>query len=655
MWQRLFSNLQQDLKVYLVVIVATTLLRIAFIIFLRRYLEPASGSAEIFQALYYGLRVSLKSAGAVTLACFVFATLPTLVFPKWPAFRLRWAVGSIGIGLISILFQARIPYYEQFRISFNQFIFTGIYDDQAALLATMLTQYHLLERLVTAGVILLIFSLLLKRLLELPVWRPASVVSVRRRWMRRGALVFAVILLTLFSRFSGSLTYAYDVSWENAGKTKDRFLNDAILDEFTALYRAYVLHERLRVSTGLAVDSGRMDEYGQLLAKRPLEGGLVADAFRKQAQGALVPKPQRIFLIIGESYANWPLLPEYEGLGIAEGLKSLIARQDAVYVPAFLPNGMGTIAGINGIVTGFSEVNLYLNYQPQTYQAPYETSLAPQLKRLGYRTTFWYAGAGSWERIKDFALAQGFDDFYASGDLAQNGTNVWGADDRDLYAAVEAGAKNEEPALHVLMTLSNHPPFTADLAAEGFDAEKLKAALPPELSGNKQLIKELGHFWYADRLMTRFIKKMQDEYPDSLFIVLGDHADRLNLEAQPGMYKQFGIPFVVLGQGVSKGLFPEKVSGSHMNVAPTLIEMIAPSGFEYHAVGESLTRGNDFAYNIQMYMNHAAIGNLDNGESEIIAGQNGAEAPRIAEHQTEIDAGRAFSWWRIERGPFLEK
>ncbi len=654
-WQRLFLNLQQDFKVYLLVMAATTLLRIAFIFCLRRYLEPASGSMEVLQALYYGLRVSLKSAGAVTLACFVFATLPKLVFAKWPASRLRWMVGSSGIALISLLFQARIPYYEQFRISFNQFIFTGIYDDQAALLATMLEQYHLLERLAGAGLILLFFSFTLKKLLALPVWRPASAASFRRRWLRRGVFVFVMVLLTLFSRFSGSLTYAYDVSWENAGKTKDRFLNDAILDEFTALYRAYVLHERLRVSTGLAVDSGRMDEYGRLLAKRPLAGGLAADAFRKEARGALLPKPKRIFLIIGESYANWPLLPEYERLGIAEGLKSLIDRPDAAYVPAFLPNGMGTIAGINGIVTGFSEVNLYLNYQQQTYQAPYETSLAPQLKRLGYRTNFWYAGASSWERIRDFALAQGFDEFYASGDLAQSGTNVWGADDRDLYAAVEAGAKTEEPSLHVLMTLSNHPPFTADLTAEGFDAEKLQAALPPELSGNKQLLKELGHFWYADRLMTRFIKKMQERHPDSLFIVLGDHADRLNLEAQPGMYKQFGIPFVVLGQGVSKSIFPAKVSGSHMNVTPTLIELIAPPGFEYYAVGESLTQGNDFAYNIQMYMNHAAIGNLDTGESEVIAGQNPAEAPDIAEHQTEIDAGRAFSWWRIERGPSLRK
>ncbi len=653
MWRRFFSNLQQDLKVYLLVLAATSLLRLLFIVFLQRYMEASSGWSDILQSLYYGLRVSLKSAGGIALLSFAAATLPATFWRRWPAARLRLGLGSAGLALTSLLFQARIPYYEQFRMSFNQFVFTGLYDDQAALLSTMLEQYHLLPRLALALLTSIILAFLLKRFLAAPVWQPAAAKDARVRWLRRAVLVGVLVPFILFSRFSGSLTYAYDVSWENAGVTKDRFLNEAILDDFTALYRAYVLHERIRVSTGLAVDGGRMAEYGERLAHRPLKGDQTADAFRKNAQGAKIAKPRQVFLIIGESYANWPLLPEYEKLGIAEGMKELLAAPDAAYVPAFLPNGMGTIAGINGIITGFSEVNLYLNYQAQSYQSPYETSLAPQMKRLGYRTNFWYAGASSWERIKDFTLAQGFDHFYASGDLAKSGTNVWGADDKDLYAAVRDGVREEEAALHVLMTLSNHPPFTADLAAEGFDAEKLKAALPKEVAGNAQTIKELGHFWYADRLMARFIREMRERYPDSLFLVVGDHADRLNIETQPGMYKQYGIPFIVIGSGVSKTIFPPKASGSHMNVTPTLLELIAPAGFEYYSVGESLTRGNDFAYNIQMYMNHAAVGNLDTGEEECISGQATNETPQLAERQSEIDAGRAFSWWRIQRGAQL--
>lgn len=654
MWQRFFYNLQQDLKVYGLMLVLTSLLRLAFIVWLHRYMEAASGWQDILQAMYYGLRVSLKSAGAVALCGFILASLPAIVWRRWPANPVRWGVGSCGMAVAALLFQARIPYYEQFKMSFNQFVFTGLYDDQAALLSTMIEQYQLLPRVAAAALTAAVAAWALRRLLAGVVWQPPLATNSRVRWLRRAVVVAALVPLVLCSRFSGSLTYAYDVSWENAGVTKDRFLNEAILDDFTALYRAYVLHERIRVSTGLAVDGGRMAEYGEWLAKRPLQGERTADAFRKTAQGAKVPKPRQIFLIIGESYANWPLLPQYAKLGIAEGMRSIIARPDAAYVPAFLPNGMGTIAGINGIITGFSEVNLYLNYQQQSYQAPYETGLAPQIKKLGYRTNFWYAGASSWERIKDFALAQGFDEFYASGDVAQTGINVWGADDKDLYAAVSRGVNEQEPALHVLMTLSNHPPFTADLAGEGFDPERLKQELPPEAAANSQLIKELGHFWYADRLMARFILEMNEKHPDSLFIVVGDHADRLNIEAQPGMYRQYGIPFIVMGGGVDKKLFPANVSGSHMNVIPTLLELIAPAGFEYYSVGESLTRGNDFAYNIQMYLNHAAIGNLDTGEQEVIAGQNEADAPKINERQREIDAGRAFSWWRIQRGPRLD-
>jgi hypothetical protein len=66
-----------------------------------------------------------------------------------------------------------------------------------------------------------------------------------------------------------------------------------------------------------------------------------------------------VFLIISESYANWPLLPEYSNLNIANGMRNIIRQDNAAYVPAFLPNGMSTISGVMGVITGLTDANMY--------------------------------------------------------------------------------------------------------------------------------------------------------------------------------------------------------------------------------------------------------------------------------------------------------
>mgnify|MGYP006962768056 CR=1 FL=1 len=44
-------------------------------------------------------------------------------------------------------------------------------------------------------------------------------------------------------------------------------------------------------------------------------------------------------------------------------------------------------------------------------------------------------------------------------------------------------------------------------------------------------------FWYADKMASDFINKVKAKYPDSLFIFVGDHADRYNIDKVPTMYE----------------------------------------------------------------------------------------------------------------------
>ncbi len=655
-WEELFKNIQQDIKLYVFVLGVFCLFRIGFIIVLNSYISEAATFQDIMMALYYGIRLSLKSAGLVVVGSFIFCTACSVVIRSKKIRKIRYVLGCFYISLLSLLFYARIPYYEQFHMGFNQLLFNTFNDDVYALFYTLVQQYNLPIRLFLTGITGALLSWFLKVWLQTKTYHLPHFSKGYKNIAFRVSLLVVLYFLVIFIRFGGSMTYAYNIDWENSGLTKDEFLNEAILDDVQALYRAYTLHERVMASTGLDMDPGRIIEYGTYLAGHQVESSKVDDFLKKQAQGTNRKKPQHVFLIIGESYANWPLLPQYKDLNIANGMRKIIAQEDAAYVPAFLPNGMSTISGIMGIVTGLAEANLYLTYLPESYKEPYSTALAPQMKRLGYKPRFWYAGPTSWERVKDFTLAQGFEEFYGMGDISSQSGNVWGCDDKYLFQAVADGADNPLPTFDVIMNISNHAPYTVDLEKEGFDRDSVISGLPDNVKDDQELIKKLGHFWYADKIMTDFIGKMRQEYPDSLFIIVGDHADRLNIQLNPDLYERYAIPFIVYGQGIHRDIFPKQVAGSHINVAPTLLELLSPPGFEYYSLGESLTRGNVVGFNYGFWITHDAVGKIGNEGGESMAGTKIAiPIDDEKQIQKDIDARRAMSWWRVKNGKNLKE
>lgn len=648
--ERLFKNIQQDFKLYLFILGVFCLFRIGFIVLLNSYISESTTLNDIFMALYYGIRISLKSSGIVALLSLVFCTGIGLFSNNKKVSTVRYVLGCMYITILSLLFYARIPYYEQFHAGFNQLLFNTFNDDVTAIFYTLVQEYNLPIRLLLTAVTGAILSRLLKVWLNTPTYHLPRF----RKWYAniafRASLLVVIYFLVIFIRFGGSMTYAYNIDWENSGVTKDEFLNEAILDDVQALYRAYSLHERVVASTGLDMDPARMVEYGTYLAGHPVASEQVDDYLKKQAHGTTLQKPRHIFLLVGESYANWPLLPQYKDLNIANGVKNIIKQDDADYVSTFLPNGMSTISGLMGIITGLAEANLYLTYLPESYKEPYSTAIAPQMKKLGYKPRFWYAGPTSWERVKDFAMAQGFEDFYGMGDIESESGNVWGCDDKYLFKAVQGGIDAGHPTFNIVMNISNHAPYTVNLQQEGFDEESVIAGLPDKLKDDKELIKKLGHFWYADKVMAEFIASTREKYPDSLFIIVGDHADRLNLEPNPSLYERYGIPFIVYGHGITKQSLPENAAGSHINIAPTLLELIAPQGFEYYSLGDSLTRGNQVGFNYGFWITHDYVNKIGGLTMEQIPRGNNAMPPDEDALQRDVDARRAMSWWRVKYG-----
>ena len=657
-----YDAVQRDIKLFAFILLTLCVYRAYFMFYMAGYLSPSAGTDDVLLALLTGLRLSLKTAGAVTLPAFVLCSLPLLALPRLAPVlrRLRFCWGGLAAFAFAVLFQARFPFYRQFQTSFNMQVAAGLNDDAAVLAEMMLREYGLLWRLCIALLLTAVSLYVLRSLLLVrrTYALPALHSGVQRAVFSLG-LLFLFAAAFVFVRFGGSFTYAGGVNWENAGVTSDAFLNECILDDGQALYRVRSMHKRLKSGDIVGVDKEHVRALAvEAAGHAELSADTLTAYLTRTAQGARIPKPQHIFIVLGETYAQWPMLETYAALHAADGIKGLIREPNAYYSRRFMPNGDFTSIAITGLVTGLSEVNQHVNYVARSLREAYPTAMAPQFKRLGYAVDFWYGGVPSWEGMDRFSIAQGFDHFYGYPDFHAEKVNAWGTSDEQLFSALFQHLADEPPTVHLIMTVSNHPPYNIDVAAEGFDLARARAetAQLPNVDDPDQLALELGHYWYMDKIVTQFVHETMKKYPDSLFVITGDHAVRMNPSRTPTMYEYQSVPFVLYGQGVTSAVLAPDVVGGHTNIVPTLIELIAPAGFSYVSIAPSLTENNmGAAFNRDYFLTRSVMGRVNTKETELLPGA-AEEDPAAAYDllQRRMTILRTLSWQLIEHGDSLE-
>ena len=656
-WSKLYTGLVRGLKVYGFYLLVLSVYRAFFNLWKQEYKGAGTGMHDVLLALWRGTRLSFQTAACLALVSFLPGFLLHYLWKRAER-PVVLALNAVLLVPLSVLYVASFPFYRQFHANFNQMLFTGAKDDVVALFWTMVQQYYLPVRL--AGALLLAFVLwrLLRAFLAkdflsgwfagLPVPRPV-------RYLGRLAFLGFFYLMVLFGIFGGSTGWQTSVDWENAGVTKDDFLNEAILDNPQAIYRAWNLNRRMLACNGLDFTAEDIRNLAALYSHRAPDSDDLDTYLVQQAQGPQIEKPKQIIVILSESFANWPLLDKYKDIPISNGMRSLIAEDDTDYCPTFLPNGASTVSAVTGVVTGFADANLYLTTMPESYREPYITASAPQMAKLGYDTAFWYAGPATWERIGAFTQAQGFAHFYSRGDYGDVPGSVWGCEDEYLYENVLNGLSADTPSFNVVLNASNHSPYDIDVEAKGFDKEAVRESLPDEAQNDEELLKELGHYWYADRELAKFVKAVKEKCPDSLIVIVGDHGDRYNIEKSPSMYERYGIPFIITGKGIHKGTLLPDSAGSQIDIVPTLFELIAPKGWQYYSVGRSLTTEARRGVNYGFFITRQAIGKADTVPL-VPESVDGGEAPVIDDQamQDYINAVRSISWWRPKYGPTLD-
>ena len=199
-------------------------------------------------------------------------------------------------------------------------------------------------------------------------------------------------------------------------------------------------------------------------------------------------------------------------------------------------------------------------------------------------------------------------------------------------AAEQAGQKY----FHMILTTSNHPPYTLDVDSMGFPRDKVRGKLPKSISKDEKTVTELGHIWYADKTMGDFVRKAEKKHPDTLFVITGDHSERFTFAVEQDTRTVSAIPCIFYGQGVQQSWFSDNSIGCHMQIAGTLAEILGEPGFKYSAMMPSMFNNNAYVFNHRLL-----------ADEKVIFVQDKFQDKAITEH---IAAARKIGAWRVLKG-----
>jgi phosphoglycerol transferase MdoB-like AlkP superfamily enzyme len=137
-----------------------------------------------------------------------------------------------------------------------------------------------------------------------------------------------------------------------------------------------------------------------------------------------------------------------------------------------------------------------------------------------------------------------------------------------------------QPFMSVWFSISNHFPFE-------IPADCPEAIRSRPISNNDKTIR------YADHALGAYFKKVRNEpwFANTVFLITGDHCFYAADAPGRAMMTNFQVPLLILGPGVSPGR--ESRLGCHLNVPPTLIELLRLDTYHANAGVSLFSQTND--------------------------------------------------------------
>jgi phosphoglycerol transferase MdoB-like AlkP superfamily enzyme len=579
------GQLSADMVLWLTLVILFLAFRVVLFLIFRRELSEQPSSQTFLRCFETGLKSDTTAATWALLPSLAL-TLIGFLYPLgvWHQ-RIRRLTVVVSLSLCAIIFIADVGYFAEYDNQFDHWIFGLIYDDRAAIFATIWKGHHVVLLIIVAAVAVGIAAWLFNKIL-----RQAESADVPDFLRTKTARVVTITIVAIWAFVGARVWLGKNLAGlKNAESTGDVFLNKIVLNPFWALRYAIWQEHTMEKSAGLRTFLPAGDVHGAAMALFPTAQNAtnLDECLKRIAPGNSGPKPNHIFIVVMESYDAWAMQPEYAGLHLTDRMSQL--GRDGVRAEGFISSGISTVESLGVIITGLPFARAFVNFQPIVRKG-LPTAAAPIFKQLGYKPRFFYGGFLSWQRIGEFCHEQGFEDVYGGDQMVPHADlKEWGVDDEHLFQFVleHTGA---EPTFNLIMSTSYHPPYSVDLAKKGFDSQQVKSdSLGARLSPEQ--LRVLGHLWYSDKCVGEFVSQAENKLEQPVFAITGDHYSRKQyVSARPThtLYEQLAVPLVVYGPKALANAHPASLAGSHLDIVSTFVNLAAPSGFEYHAFGRDL-------------------------------------------------------------------
>ena len=651
----------KDLQVWAFVTLSLTLFRAILIATFHQQSDSIT-LGNLLSVIGTGFRYDIAVAAVWVLPTVLLSLLLPLLKQEAMLQKIRRWLLQLYIILGVPLLGAALVFFGEFGDQFNMRIFGIIHDDTEAVLITIWKEYNPIPFLALSLFVIWGASRSGSRWLSYePNWRSIFMRPLSEKRSIRMVIYFGCFLFFI-AMTRGGLLWGQPIRIKHAFVTDDLFLNRTVINPLSSL--RFTIQEKMQLDSDKGLNhiwssgdihSAAAHVYSQ---RHGISRDNIPDfndldkLLQHTTTGPLIKAPKHIFLLLLESHSGWTILPQYRELGFSPQLSEIAA--EGIYFPNSLASGNGTIRSLNAFFTGMPDVGLNINYELESTK-PYATGIATVMKELGYKTRLFYGGYLSWERLDSFSPNQGFDELHGGGKMSRGGseTNEWGVDDKRLFEYVLENTDPEVPSFNFILTTTNHPPFDIDLEAEGFPMTELPAKITATKGGS---LTRLGHIWYADKQAGGFVKRAGEQLSDALFAITADHTARAQIRF-PGnnLLEPIAVPLIIYGSELLKGKAQVITrGGSHIDIAPTLVNMIAPAGFQFPSFGMDILQKerSDYALGDRYIIGDSFIKG-DNLKSKVNIVDKDGEVPAdasIAISENYFKALKALSWWRTKKG-----
>lgn len=604
MSEQFFLSLQQNIKLMIWAPLLATIFRIIFIIVYNPYPSLRGRWQSLIGALRYGFWWGMDFDAYVFLIPLVLITIPGLWFDIYHQYEdlIRITALILYSCVLYAAFAGKMIFYKHFHDTYNYMVHYGNHAEKRNLIDVFFFQDKGAFVLLGFIPISLASWYMGSLFLSLPSI-PYPGYYLTDTWMIVGWNILIVVLsiiLFYWFRYGGTLSHDDKPEWDTIPTVvkEDIFFARATVPDLCALETVYknplrseytASEEDINDAIKRIVPNEYKDTWQQL--DNPLY------AFKKITKGPKIKKPKHIFFIVGESIPQWSLDETHKLLNICPGLWNFKSQSHTVQIPNFLPAGNVSRPSIVSLMSGIYDAGLEINERESFWKGVFPTSFAHQMKRLGYQTIYWYGGNASYGNFNHFGKAQGFDRVEsASIFCGPDAPKTWvGVYDHVFLENIEQQIKSiNEPTFHFIYTTSNHGPYKMEDSLLDYDPEKVMPDVGEDLRSNKTRNKELATYRYSDKAIFTFVEAMKKAFPDSLFIVTGDHSNLFGSLNNTSLIRRdytlrdtFCTVALLQHPDLNQDMIVSS-KGTHMSLMPTIIEAIAPKGFEYYSIAPSL-------------------------------------------------------------------